>query len=96
MALTIQQRRHHAQPPANPTTYFGRQHRNGSNRSMARIDTGRIGSNDKFDLLIRNANVLDPSQNLSGKRDIGIRFGRIEAIETQLLPEKALRVLDTN
>ena len=55
-----------------------------------------MGPNDKFDLLIRNANVLDPSQNLSGKRDIGIRFGRIEAIETQLLPEKALRVLDAN
>jgi dihydroorotase len=32
-----------------------------------------MGPNDKFDLLLRNANVLDPSQGLSGKRDIGIR-----------------------
>ena len=25
-----------------------------------------MGPNDKFDLLLRNANVLDPSQGLSG------------------------------
>ena len=40
-----------------------------------------MGPNDKFDLLVRNANVLDPSQSLSGKRDIGIRYGVIEAID---------------
>ena len=32
-----------------------------------------LGPGDKFDLLIRNANVMDPSQGLAGKRDIGIR-----------------------
>ena len=32
-----------------------------------------MGPDDKFDLLIRNANLMDPSQGLSGKRDIGIR-----------------------
>ena len=53
-----------------------------------------MGPNDKFDLLIRNANVLDPSQNLSGKRDIGVRFGRVEAIEVSIPPERALRVFD--
>ncbi len=30
-----------------------------------------MGPNDKFDLLLRNADVLDPSQGLRGKRDIG-------------------------
>jgi len=55
-----------------------------------------MGPNDKFDLLVRNANVLDPSQNLSGKRDIGIRYGVIESIEASIAPERALRVMDAN
>src|SRR5687767_10429490 len=53
-----------------------------------------MGPNDKFDLLLRQADVLDPSQNLSGKRDIGIRYGVIESIETGIAPERALRVMD--
>ena len=53
-----------------------------------------MGPNDKFDLLVRNANVLDPSQKLSGKRDIGIRYGVIEAMESGIAPERANRVLD--
>ena len=53
-----------------------------------------MGPNDKFDLLIRNANVIDPSQNLSGKRDIGIRYGVIESIEASIAPERAQRVMD--
>lgn len=53
-----------------------------------------MGPNDKFDLLVRNANVIDPSQNLSGKRDIGIRYGRVEALEASIAPARAQRVLD--
>ncbi len=53
-----------------------------------------MGPNDKFDLLIRNANVMDPSQNLTGKRDIGIRYGLIESIEASIAPERAQRVMD--
>ena len=53
-----------------------------------------MGPNDKFDLLVRNANVLDPSQNLSGRRDIGIRYGQIEAIEPSIAAERANRVMD--
>ena len=53
-----------------------------------------MGPADKFDLLIRNANVLDPSQNLSGKRDIGIRYGLIESIDASIAPERAQRVMD--
>ena len=47
-----------------------------------------------FDLVIKNADVLDPSQNLRGRRDIGIRFGRIEALEREIPAERGLRVLD--
>lgn len=53
-----------------------------------------MGPNDKYDLLLRNASVLDPSQGLSGKRDIGMRFGLIEAVETSIAPERAQRVMD--
>lgn len=49
---------------------------------------------DKFDLLVRNANLLDPSQNLSGRFDIGIRYGLIEAIEPTLPAERGSRVMD--
>jgi dihydroorotase len=53
-----------------------------------------MGPNDKFDLLIRNANVLDPSQQLSGMRDIGIRYGLIESIAAGIAPDRAQRVMD--
>src|SRR2546422_11155677 len=33
----------------------------------------------KYDLVIANADVLDPSQRLRGKRDIGIKNGQIAA-----------------
>ena len=56
--------------------------------------TAAMGPNDKFDLLVRNANVLDPSQGLKGQRDIGIRYGQIETIAAAIAPERAERVMD--
>ena len=53
-----------------------------------------MGPEDKFDLLIRNANGLDPSQGLAGKRDIGIRYGLIESIEPVIAADRAQRVMD--
>ena len=53
-----------------------------------------MGPNDKFDLVIKGGDVLDPSQSLRGRRDIGIRFGVIEALEADIPAERALRVLD--
>jgi dihydroorotase len=52
-----------------------------------------MAANDKFDLLVKGAEVLDPSQNLRAKRDIGIRFGVIEALESDIAAERAQRVL---
>jgi dihydroorotase len=52
-----------------------------------------MGPNDKFDLVIKGGDVLDPSQNLRGKRDIGIRFGMIEAVEADIPAARAERVL---
>ena len=53
-----------------------------------------MGPNDKFDLVIKNCDALDPSQNLRGKRDIGIRYGMIEALEADIPAARAERVLD--
>jgi hypothetical protein len=41
-----------------------------------------MGRADKFDLVIKGGDVLDPSQPLRGKRDIGICWGVIEADRT--------------
>jgi dihydroorotase len=53
-----------------------------------------MGPDDKFDLVIKGGEVLDPSQSLRGRRDIGLRFGAIEAIEADIPATRALRVLD--
>jgi dihydroorotase len=55
-----------------------------------------MGPNDKFDLVIKGGEVLDPSQNLRGKRDIGIRFGVVEAVAGDIPADKGLKVLDAS
>jgi dihydroorotase len=52
-----------------------------------------MGPNDKFDLVIKGAEVVDPSQNLRAKRDIGIRYGVIELIAEDILAARAEKVL---
>ena len=53
-----------------------------------------MGPNDKFDLVIKGGDVLDPSQALRAKRDIGIRYGLIEALEADIPAARAERVLN--
>ena len=55
-----------------------------------------MGPNDKFDLVIKGGDVLDPSQSLRGKRDIGIRWGVIEAIEPEIPAARALKTIDAS
>ena len=49
---------------------------------------------DKFDLVIKGGEVLDPSQKLRGKLDIGIRFGRVESLEADIPAARASRVMN--
>src|ERR1700734_535347 len=49
---------------------------------------------DKFDLVIKGGEVLDPGQSLRGKRDIGIRWGVVEAIEPEIPAARALKTID--
>nr|MBA3479891.1 hypothetical protein [Lautropia sp.] len=53
-----------------------------------------MGPQDKFDLLIKGGEVLDPSQSLQGLRDIGIRHGRIQAVTADIPADRALKVLN--
>jgi dihydroorotase len=53
-----------------------------------------MGPNDKFDLVIRGGEVLDPSQSLRAKRDIGIRWGVVEAVEESIPAARALKSID--
>src|ERR1700687_4657671 len=55
-----------------------------------------MGPADKFDLVIKGGDVLDPSQSLRGKRDIGIRWGVIEAIEPEIPPARASKTIDAS
>jgi len=55
-----------------------------------------MGAGDKFDLLIKGGELLDPSQNLRAKSDIGIRFGVVEAVAADIPAERALKVLNAS
>ena len=66
----------------------------GSLGLSARTARAAMGPNDKFDLVIKGGEVLDPSQGLRGKRDIGMRFGVIEALEADIPAARANRVMN--
>src|SRR6202046_241641 len=55
-----------------------------------------MGPADKFDLVIKGGDVLDPSQSLRGKRDIGIRWGVIEAIEPEIPAARISKSIDAS
>src|SRR5882672_2088815 len=52
-----------------------------------------MGPDDKFDLVIKGGELLDPGQKLRARRDIGIRAGRIEA---DIPVTRASRLLDAS
>src|SRR5258705_11447778 len=64
--------------------------------STAHTARAAMGPNDKFDMGIKGGEVLDPGQGLRGKRDIGMRYGVIEAIEADIPAARANRVMDAS
>ncbi|MBI1394912.1 MAG: amidohydrolase/deacetylase family metallohydrolase [Betaproteobacteria bacterium] len=54
--------------------------------SVAGIRAGVLEAAQRYDLVIRGGEVIDPSQSLRGMRDVGIRNGRIAAVESQIAP----------
>jgi dihydroorotase len=51
---------------------------------------------DRFDLLIRGGEVIDPAAGLRGPRDVAIRWGRIAAIDRGIDPARALQSIDAS
>ena len=49
---------------------------------------------DSFDLVIKGGQVIDPSRDLHGQFDIGIRAGRIAALEPDIPSARARRTVD--
>ena len=62
--------------------------------ALGSVAHAAMGPDDKFDLVIKGGEVLDPSQGLRGKRDIGMRYGRIEALEADIPAARANRVMN--
>src|SRR2546430_11839208 len=62
--------------------------------AVSRRTEAAMGPTDKFDLVIKGGDVLDPSQPLRGKRDIGIRWGVVEAVAESIPAERALKTID--
>lgn len=53
-------------------------------------------ADDKFDLVIRGGEMIDPSQGVRGRRDIGIRWGRIAAVEPRIDPARGSQSIDAS
>ncbi len=53
-----------------------------------------MGPDDKFDLVVKGGEVLDPSQKWRGVRDVGLRNGLVEAVEANIPAERALRTIN--
>jgi len=64
--------------------------------AMAGRAEAAMGPADKFDLVIKGGDVLDPSQSLRGGRDIGIRWGVVQAVEESIPAERALKTIDAS
>jgi dihydroorotase len=48
----------------------------------------------KYDLVIAGGEVLDPSQKLRSKRDVGIKFGQIAALSPSIPADRAIQRID--
>ena len=53
-----------------------------------------LGIGEKFDLVIRNGEVLDPSQKLRAKKDIGIKNGIIVLIADKIPEDQSAQSID--
>lgn len=64
---------------------------------LATLAAGVAAAQERpFDIVIRNGEVRDPAREFRGKADVGIRDGRIAAIENAIPPERGLDVIDAS
>lgn len=55
-----------------------------------------MGPDDKFDLIIAGGEVIDPANRLRGRRDLGIRHGRIVSVAEGIDPARSRQVLSAS
>lgn len=49
-----------------------------------------------FELILKGGHLIDPKNNIDGPNDIGIKGGKVAAIESELPVENAAQVIDVN
>ena len=58
--------------------------------------SGFACADDRFDLVIRGGEVIDPSQAVRARRDIGIRWGRVAAVEASIPADRSAQSIDAS
>src|SRR5437879_9913695 len=58
------------------------------------LGAGALAQSDKFDLVVKGGEVLDPGQKLRARRDVGIRNAVIAALEPEIPDARAKQTLD--
>jgi dihydroorotase len=53
-----------------------------------------VGAGDKFDLIVKGGEVLDPSQSLKGKFDIGIKNAKIALLAPDIPSDRAAQTIE--
>ncbi|MGE5570688.1 MAG: amidohydrolase/deacetylase family metallohydrolase [Rhodospirillales bacterium] len=57
---------------------------------------GVAAAQPAYDLLLRGGHVIDPRNEISGRRDVAIRNGRIAEVAANIDPARAARVIDVS
>ncbi|RPI41196.1 MAG: amidohydrolase, partial [Betaproteobacteria bacterium] len=54
----------------------------------------RAQSSDSLELVIKGGTIVDPASGIRARADIGLRAGRIAALEPEIAASRAARVID--
>jgi dihydroorotase len=59
----------------------------------AEVPTLPQSADEKFDLLVEDGTVIDPSQNLNGAFDVAIKAGKILEVSKNIAKDRALKTV---
>ena len=65
-----------------------------SSRTTTQRRPNAFGAELRHDLIISGGRVVDPSQGIDGVMDLGVRWGKVSALEPHLPHESAASVFD--
>jgi len=55
-----------------------------------------LATSQQFDTVLQNGRVIDPTNKIDGKFDVGIRHGKIDSISESIAPEMADDIIDVS